>query len=370
MKLRCPACQARYVLADEKIAGKIMKIRCRKCGGIVVAQGAAVQEPPGEAPASEVAPPKPPDPPRTGERHEDSVLFSLSALTARPGRDRSSPPTRSESSGLVDLRMLAAAASAPKAESLASAEIAGLGSGGLFVPPLVLAPCAETRQRPPMPWALAIGGIALLLAAPLSLALRRVSPAAQPVPLPPETAVSSAATPPPQPVAEGSPTPVVTRAQEPIAAADRPLASRPAPARPSPAPQPVPVTEPVASSPPRGTFHCCTWESETDCAIRRAAGGECNGRPAPALAPFDKTGAAHALGAADLHACVSSVGSGHAHVTFEPTGGVSHVSVDASALSGTAAERCVLAAFGRVRVSPFSGEGLTVGKRFVLPPAP
>ena len=39
MKISCQSCQAKYTIADEKVLGKIVKIRCRKCGATIVAQG-------------------------------------------------------------------------------------------------------------------------------------------------------------------------------------------------------------------------------------------------------------------------------------------------------------------------------------------
>ena len=36
MKIVCDACQAKYSIADEKIQGKAFKIRCKKCGHIIV----------------------------------------------------------------------------------------------------------------------------------------------------------------------------------------------------------------------------------------------------------------------------------------------------------------------------------------------
>src|ERR1700722_2371347 len=39
MKITCQSCQAKYNVADEKVQGKIVKIRCRKCGATIVAQG-------------------------------------------------------------------------------------------------------------------------------------------------------------------------------------------------------------------------------------------------------------------------------------------------------------------------------------------
>jgi predicted Zn finger-like uncharacterized protein len=39
MKITCQACQSKYTIADEKIQGKVAKIRCRKCGATVLVDG-------------------------------------------------------------------------------------------------------------------------------------------------------------------------------------------------------------------------------------------------------------------------------------------------------------------------------------------
>lgn len=56
MKITCQACQSKYTIADDKIQGKVAKIRCRKCGATVLVDastGAAANgsaPPPGAAP--------------------------------------------------------------------------------------------------------------------------------------------------------------------------------------------------------------------------------------------------------------------------------------------------------------------------------
>ena len=40
MKITCQACAAKYTIADEKVLGKIVKIRCKKCGATIVINGA------------------------------------------------------------------------------------------------------------------------------------------------------------------------------------------------------------------------------------------------------------------------------------------------------------------------------------------
>src|SRR5260221_8482729 len=39
MKIQCQSCQAKYTIADEKVLGKIVKIRCKKCGATIVING-------------------------------------------------------------------------------------------------------------------------------------------------------------------------------------------------------------------------------------------------------------------------------------------------------------------------------------------
>lgn len=39
MKISCQSCQSKYNVADEKVQGKIVKIRCRKCGSTIVVDG-------------------------------------------------------------------------------------------------------------------------------------------------------------------------------------------------------------------------------------------------------------------------------------------------------------------------------------------
>lgn len=41
MKISCPACAAKYSIADEKVADRLAKIRCRKCGATIVIDGKA-----------------------------------------------------------------------------------------------------------------------------------------------------------------------------------------------------------------------------------------------------------------------------------------------------------------------------------------
>jgi predicted Zn finger-like uncharacterized protein len=41
MKIVCGSCGAKYSIADEKVQGKVFKIRCRKCSNVIVVKGSA-----------------------------------------------------------------------------------------------------------------------------------------------------------------------------------------------------------------------------------------------------------------------------------------------------------------------------------------
>jgi len=49
MKLVCDSCQARYSIGDDRVAGKVFKIRCKKCSHVMVIRGTTL-EPPAEPP--------------------------------------------------------------------------------------------------------------------------------------------------------------------------------------------------------------------------------------------------------------------------------------------------------------------------------
>jgi predicted Zn finger-like uncharacterized protein len=45
MKIVCESCGAKYSIADEKVAGKVFKIRCKKCSAVIVVKGDQQQQP-------------------------------------------------------------------------------------------------------------------------------------------------------------------------------------------------------------------------------------------------------------------------------------------------------------------------------------
>src|SRR6187431_2688467 len=53
MKIVCDACQAKYSISDDKVQGKVFKIRCKKCSNIIVVRGGAGAAEAAPAPAAE-----------------------------------------------------------------------------------------------------------------------------------------------------------------------------------------------------------------------------------------------------------------------------------------------------------------------------
>jgi len=45
MKIVCDSCGTKYSIADEKVRGKVFKIRCKKCSNIIVVRGGAEANP-------------------------------------------------------------------------------------------------------------------------------------------------------------------------------------------------------------------------------------------------------------------------------------------------------------------------------------
>ncbi len=83
---------------------------------------------------------------------------------------------------------------------------------------------------------------------------------------------------------------------------------------------------------------------------------------------FDRGAAAGALARVSVSQCSASgqVGTGHATVTFGPSGRVTEAVVDDAVFSGTPAGRCVVSAYFGASVSPFNGSPVRVGKSFTI----
>jgi hypothetical protein len=86
----------------------------------------------------------------TGERNENSVLFSLAALTSGPGVAKAKPVPGQEASGLIDIKQLSAQLNSSAEEKKRSRidDIMNLAGGGAFSPSLHTAPVMSAPAIP------------------------------------------------------------------------------------------------------------------------------------------------------------------------------------------------------------------------------
>ncbi len=234
MKLACDACGSKYSIGDERVAGKVFKVRCRKCSNLIIVRGSVVEAPIAEPAAqsdawyamvdgSQVGPfdvtevarrrdagtldddsylwregmadwavlgaidglrrgaPAEPEATRMhGERNESSVLFTLANLAklAAPA-PLPAAGTPSEGSGLIDIRALAATL-APAAKQ-ASGSLADLPTYAATAgaEPIVLAPIGRAPHDRRLILAIGVlGGLLLIIAATLVFVVLRAGPPA------------------------------------------------------------------------------------------------------------------------------------------------------------------------------------------------
>jgi predicted Zn finger-like uncharacterized protein len=272
MKLTCPACNAEYSLATERLEGRRAKVRCKRCGDSFPVDASL--------PSGEVCAPA-----LTGERNESSVLFSV-AMLAKQAQPAPSAPKVTESSALIDIRALVSASSKESAATVRADDIANLGGGGafapLFAPPVTFAPAEneETTRRGSgvlVVAAMALAVVAMVSAGALvSVRSRASAPArtavaavAPPAEAPSVASVASESPPAPAPqVAASTPAPARTSAR--TSATSRTAAAR-APA----------ASAPSVPSAPTAAAKCCAGESEMACHMRLSVGASC-GADAPA----------------------------------------------------------------------------------------
>jgi len=329
----------------------------------------------------------------TGERNENSVLFSLNALTQNAPKE-STPGPQGDGSGLIDIRALSANMGPQANKANHVDDIMNLGGGGAFTAALaapVLAPALPSeaadayagiappseKNRNLMLVIIAMGFVVAGLLVAVVYSLRKPE---TPTAGPEGSAI---------PAGSAAPTPTESASAAPSAAApaasDTSTAAAAAPGNTSKSSaassyHKAPAggggggggggaaAAPAAADtpPPSGGGG---FEEE----LRKAAGGggaAPAAAPAPAsTAPFDRGAAAAALGAVNVASCKKSdgpTGGGHVAVTFAPNGSVTTAVVDQPPFAGSAVGGCVAGKFRGARVPPFSGAPMKVGKSFVL----
>jgi predicted Zn finger-like uncharacterized protein len=329
MKIVCDACNTKYSIGDDRVAGKTFKVRCKKCSHVIVIRDVPVAQDDAEAsPPLEdawhvvidgasigpleraelmrrraagditsdalvwreglpdwkllgeidelgvetpVAPVAPLDRARLrGERNESSVLFTLGTLAklaAPPPAAAAAPAT--EGSGLIDIRTLASTFAAPSARSqTGSADDLPVFGAPALAEPIVLAPARRTADRR-LVYALAgATGMLAIVAAVLAVLLVRDDAEARATmpPAPP-------AAPPPAPPAIATLAPVAPPpVQSPVHIAEAaPVTPAPAvtpePARPRKEPAPQRPRRPEAPAPVRATAPTNDGCTEVSCIV-------------------------------------------------------------------------------------------------------
>jgi len=328
------------------------------------------------------------DPQRlTGARNENSVLFSLSALTGK-----SEPPPRSpdsEASGLIDIRQLSAqfGDDDQKRKSSRVDDIMNLSGGGfasVLTAPVLSAPTIEpyAEGRPGAAASLAPGagrskGLVFLALGVGVVVIVGAVGGAMSIMHKGTDAVASARGASSAPTAASSAAPddsaSAAAAQSAVAQAATASAT-PTPSASVPTPSASPGTanpEPSASG---ASANTAAQAADTRAAKSAGPSKEAPAKTAPAAAesdqPFNMGEAKAKLGAAaeGVQSCKKGdvSGTGHVVITFAPSGAVQSAVVEGAPFEGTAAGACVAAHFRAVRVPAFSGSPFKVRKSFTI----
>lgn len=173
MKFLCDNCKAKYQLSDDKVAGRTVRMKCRKCGHLIevgsqatghlaglAAVGAAESVPPEEVPSSPAsttvrplgARPPPPPPPRRSQAHT-----TIGHPKAPPPPPKPPPPRPSSLKGAAPPK---ATPASPKSTGLAGAfskAVAGAPSGERAPSDSTQSALASGEQAEQ--WYVGIGGV-------------------------------------------------------------------------------------------------------------------------------------------------------------------------------------------------------------------
>ncbi|MEO7112483.1 MAG: zinc-ribbon domain-containing protein [Polyangiaceae bacterium] len=343
----------------------------------------------------------------TGQRNENSVLFSLNALTSSGPKVEKEKPT-ADGSGLIDIRALSSSMAADTGKKRDHVDdIMNLGGGGAFNAPLaapILAPplagadvtdggtpVADKQKKMLMMIIGGFGVIILLFMGIVIYFVTRTPKIEDPTAGGREALSGSAA-------AGGTAAPTDSSA---VAANTGAATASAAPTTGGALP---PGTGAVAqnNTPPAthggggggGGSHTTTHTDTPSTPPATGGGGGGGGgtdlmsamnAASPGVkptggggggggggtAPFDRGAAAGSLGgiASSLGSCKKGdgpTGSGHAQITFSPSGNVKAVDVDAAPFAGSSVGGCVAAKFRAAHVPAFSGGDVKVGKSFQI----
>jgi len=175
MKFVCENCKAKYQIGDEKVAGKTVRMKCRRCGHMIqvsssMTESSVSRRPPAPPPAPAggaqgtargvrapgvPAPPRArPEPPRPPLDDEATMMMAVPPGGGMAGRRLSSapPPPRSSAAAARATAGLAATAAAPVSGGMAAAFAQAVAA-----PPAV----ASATEIPADDWYVGMGGVPL-----------------------------------------------------------------------------------------------------------------------------------------------------------------------------------------------------------------
>jgi predicted Zn finger-like uncharacterized protein len=312
----------------------------------------------------------------TGARNENSVLFSLSALTSKGG-DR--PPTvpGTEASGLIDIRQLSAQMGRGDDKKRSRVDdIMNLSSGGAFngalSAPVLSAPAidqygpdaggaAAPPEKSKSVIFLAIGAAAFVVVAAVGATFMlthkgtdadAAAASASAAAAAPSATVAATTATPPAATSAVAPEPTAS-ATETAAAAAPPATAAPQAAAPA---APAAVAAAPHAQPAAAPAHTAA-------------------APAPAAAPSEgaefnmgeaKSKLAAAAAAAQGCKKGDASGTGRIVVVFAPSGGAQSATISGPPFEGTPTGACVAQRFKGVHVPAFSGSPFSVSKSFTI----
>ncbi len=344
----------------------------------------------------------------TGQRNENSVLFSLTALTANEEKKPATSPV-GDGSGLIDIRALSANMSDKREEKSSHVDdIMNLGGGGAFgaalAAPILAPPPIDSndlgggessggKNKSMVMFGVAGAVFLAMLGTIVFLVTRHPdAPVAQATGIPTAATVATTA-----PTDTTAPAATGTGTGAPMAMGGDPKGAGGTPAA-SPTDKPAAATAPKGgggTSAPKGGGGggggggavAAVTPPPPDLpkapkgggggggladAIKNSAGGGDAPPPPPPTAsdkPFDRGAAAAALGGVNVGGCAKGdgpTGSGHISVTFGGDGSVISAVVDQPPFAGTPRGGCVAAKFRAVHIPAFSGGNVKVGKSFTI----
>lgn len=332
-----------------------------------------------------------------GERNENSVLFSLSSLTASDNANKAARGGGNRDDAVIDMRPSPGAGPGRRDVD----DIMNLGGGGfaspILAPPSLLAPVIEPPpQMAPVGMsaslpAQAFGGMSappekkssmVGLIAGVALGIVLVGGAAiyflRPAP-PPAVAANDAVS------ASAQPSAVVAAAATPTAVPSAAAVAAAAPTdSPSAAPTGAAAVAVAAAAPGKGTDKPAGAAPGPGAAPSPAAtaakpektaepAAAATAAPAPAAggAEFNRGAASSALGGAAgaAKSCKKPdgpTGTGRVKVTFAPSGRVTSAVVEGPPFAGTSVGGCVASAFRGAHIPPFDGAPVAVSKSFTI----